>query len=80
MFSGRRRALDCHHWVDALAPELLPEFHIVSLSMDTASDGVLGNMLGSSFEHAVHLAHHGAFALGLAGPPCETWTAARHLK
>jgi hypothetical protein len=80
MFSGRRRAMDCHHWVESLAPILMPEFHVVSLSMDTAIDPWLGNLLeGDSFAHAVHLAQGHAFALGLTGPPCETWTAARHI-
>ena len=48
--------------------------------MDTAIDPWLGNLLeGDSFAHAVHLAQGRAFALGLTGPPCETWTAARHI-
>ena len=81
MFSGRRRHMDCHYWIHALAKEMLPELNVVSLSMDTAIDGTLGNMMsGPSFNHAVHLAHARAFGLGLTGPPCETWTAARHLQ
>lgn len=80
MFSGRRRDFDCHHWIEVLAPTMLPEYHVVSLSMDTAIDHQLGNMLdGASFDHAVSLASGRAFALGLTGPPCETWTAARHI-
>ena len=81
MFSGRRRAYDCHHWIEQLAPILLPEFNVVSLSMDTAIDSELGNMLsGPSFEAACTMAHAGALGLGFAGPPCETWTAARHIQ
>ena len=80
MFSGRRRELDCHHWIETLAPALLPEYQVISLSMDTAIDPQLGNLLdGMSFNHAVALARGHAFALGMTGPPCETWTAARHL-
>ena len=80
MFSGRRRDFDCHYWVEALAPTMLPEYHVVSLSMDTAIDHQLGNLLeGASLDHAVSLARGHAFALGLTGPPCETWTAARHI-
>ena len=80
MFSGRRRDHDCHHWVHALAAELLPDFEVLSLSMDTAIDGTLGNMLGPSYEHAVTLAQARAVALSFTGPPCETWTAARHIQ
>ena len=48
--------------------------------MDTAIDTKLGNLLeGDSLSHAVHLAQGHALALGLTGPPCETWTAARHI-
>ena len=80
MFSGRRRDFDCHYWIEALAPIMLPEYHVVSLSMDTAIDHQLGNLLeGASLDHAVSLARGHAFALGLTGPPCETWTAARHI-
>ena len=37
MFSGRRRNFDCNYWIERLAPELLPELCMVSLSMDTPS-------------------------------------------
>jgi hypothetical protein len=81
MFSGRRRDFDCHYWIEALAPTMLPEYHVVSLSMDTAIDHQLGNLLeGASLDHAISLARGHAFALGLTGPPCETWTAARHIQ
>ena len=81
MFSGRRREFDCHYWIEHLAPQLLPEFNVISLSMDTAIDEQLGNMMtGPSFSHAVALAHARVFGLGLTDPPCETWSAARHLQ
>jgi hypothetical protein len=80
MLSGRRRALDCHHWIETLAPVLLPEYNVISLSMDTAIHPQLGNILeGTSLTHAIALAQGHAIALGLTGPPCETWTAARHI-
>ena len=79
MFSGRGRDYDCHCWVEQLAPVLLPDLHAVSLS--TAIGSQLGNMLsGSSFDAAQSLAHAWALGLGFTGPPCETWTAARHLR
>ena len=37
-------------------------------------------MTGDSHDKAVQLAHARIFGLGLTGPPCETWTAARHLQ
>ena len=70
MFSGRRRDYDCHYWIEHLAPDLLPEFNVVSLSMDTAIDSRLGKMMsGPSFDSAQSLAHAGALGLGFTGPP-----------
>ena len=80
MFSGRRRAADCHDWIERLAAEYFPHLHVVAVSMDTAVHGQLGDLLsGSNFDHLVALADGRFFGLNLTGPPCETWTAARHI-
>lgn len=80
MFSGRRRAADCHDWIERLAAEYFPHLHVVAVSMDTAVHGQLGDLLsGPNFDHLVALADGNLFGLSLTGPPCETWTAARHI-
>lgn len=80
MFSGRRRAADCHDWIERLAAEYFPHLHVVAVSMDTAVHGQLGDLLsGPNFDRLVALADGSFFGLNLIGPPCETWTAARHI-
>lgn len=50
------------------------------LAIDTAIDDQLGNLApGRSLTAMLELAERGVFALGLGGPPCETWSSARHL-
>ena len=44
MYSGRRRAQDCHVWLEQLAPTILPEYDTVRVSMDTAIHGWLGDI------------------------------------
>ena len=80
MFSGRRRADDCHEWVERLATEFFPHLNVVAISMDTAVHGQLGDLLsGHNFDHLLALVDGHLFGLSLTGPPCETWTAARHI-
>eukprot|EP00435_Cladocopium_sp_Y103_P037818 s2577_g10.t1 len=81
MFSGRRRVDDCHDYIMKLASEFFPDFDVFPVSMDTAIDSFLGVLSdGPCFSLLLELADGGLFALNLTGPPCETWTAARHLK
>ena len=82
MFAGRRRDEDCCHWAHELKKEYFADepFEILVLSVDTAVDAILGNLdQGDNFESILSLAESGAVALGMSGPPCETWSAARHL-
>ena len=40
------------HWVQELAGEYFPDFHVESISMDTAVDSVLGDLCeGDSLTH-----------------------------
>eukprot|EP00435_Cladocopium_sp_Y103_P067591 s210_g30.t1 len=81
MFSGRRRENDCHDMVFKLASQYFPDFDVLPLSVDTAVDPLLGDLsTGPNFTVLLSLADCGAFALNLTGPPCETWTAARHIR
>eukprot|EP00438_Fugacium_kawagutii_P031000 Skav224073 [mRNA] locus=scaffold942:23534:26989:+ [translate_table: standard] len=81
LYSGRRREEDCHFWAAELGKTLFRSYDIEVhvLSLDTAISQESGDMLGSGFRHALALCRLGAIALTLSGPPCETWTAARHL-
>ena len=81
LFSGRRRAGDCHFWAEQLGATLWPEVSIRIVSFDTAIDPVTGNLAcGLNFDRLLRLASSGIFAGCLTGPPCETWSAARHLE
>eukprot|EP00438_Fugacium_kawagutii_P031230 Skav211061 [mRNA] locus=scaffold314:89953:93480:- [translate_table: standard] len=80
LFSGRRRAGDCHDWVEVLGPQIFQDLNIrvKIVSVDTAVSGH-GDLLGVGFRNAYHLCRLGMVGLSLTGPPCETWTSARHL-
>ena len=79
LFSGRRREGDAHDWISRLASSILPGWEVWVLSFDTAVDVVKGNLIGPNFEKLLALATEGLIAGGLGGPPCETFSAARHL-
>ena len=83
MFSGRRREHDCTYWAQTLKDHYFKSdnLEVMMLSIDTAIDINLGNLDdGATFDAIFSLALHGCVALGLSGPPCETWSAARHLE
>eukprot|EP00438_Fugacium_kawagutii_P028085 Skav223934 [mRNA] locus=scaffold2593:533158:539318:+ [translate_table: standard] len=82
MFAGRRRVGDCHFWAEHYFKEFFPDetFVLHVLSVDTAIDEQLCNILGPNYRYIAQLAAAGVFCLNLAGPPCETWTSARHLR
>ena len=80
LFSGRRRHGDCHYWFHELIHDYFPDYEIVVFSVDTAIHDRCGNLAsGKNYELLWHLACQGLFALCISGPPCETWSAARHL-
>ena len=83
LFSGRRRQLDCGHWAIHFGQRYFAQhgIQVMMLAIDTAVHPQLGDLAqGPSLEAMMALAEIGIFALGLGGPPCETWSAARHLE
>lgn len=50
-----------------------------TLSFDTAVDETLGNLLGANYERLYRLAEQGIFVGSMGGPPCETFSPARHM-
>ena len=80
LFSGRRRADDCHAWAHQLVSKYFPDFGVLMLSIDTAVGGELCDLLHGPGLKALHgVVDAGLVAGTLSGPPCETWSAARHL-
>ena len=77
LYSGRRRPLDFH----AAVEELLPRFahlEIRVLSIDTAINAEFNVHDTKLWGFLVDAARAGRILGLLQGPPCETWTAARH--
>ena len=80
LFRGRRRHGDCHYWFHELIHDYFPDYEIAVFSVDTAIHDRCGNLAsGKNYELLWQLASQGLFALCISGPPCETWSAARHL-
>lgn len=80
LFSGRRRKWDFHHWVTELGPTLLEGWQVWTLSFDTAVDERDGNLLGQNYDRLYRLAAEGIFTGSMGGPPCETFSPARHIE
>ena len=80
LFAGRRRVGDFHWWIDQIAEQWFPGYQIWVASYDTAIDPVLGNLTGSNYEQLVNLAECGVISASVSGPPCETFSPARHLE
>eukprot|EP00438_Fugacium_kawagutii_P035096 Skav226926 [mRNA] locus=scaffold3728:154664:160270:- [translate_table: standard] len=80
LYSGRRREHDCHYWLHMIGQEMFPGFRIRILSLDTAIHATLCDLLGSVYAYLQDLMACGVFCLVLCGPPCETWSSARHLR
>eukprot|EP00435_Cladocopium_sp_Y103_P028906 s1595_g7.t1 len=81
LFSGRRRADDCHDWAHRLIEQFFPGFGVLVLSLDTAIGGELCNLLdGPGLDSLHRVVASGLVSGALSGPPCETWSAARHLQ
>ena len=83
LFSGRRRHGDVGTYLHETWAKYFGDtkIRVVLLSVDTAVHAVHGNLdEGPAFDALLAAAQLGAFALSLGGPPCETWSAARHLE
>ena len=80
LFSGRRREGDCHDWAARLVSQYLPGYEVLMLSIDTAVGGALCDLLsGPGLDSLLRIVRCGLITGSLSGPPCETWSAARHL-
>ena len=83
LFSGRRRHGDIGTYLTEEWQRYFgsTNLKVVLLSVDTAVHAQHGNLdRGPTYNIIVSVARLGAFALSLGGPPCETWSAARHLE
>eukprot|EP00913_Durusdinium_trenchii_P022192 g20852.t1 len=70
----------CHTARFGLRREVLPPgYRFVLLSLDTPVDDHYGNLDGSNWRIVLEFLRLGVTALGLTGPPCETFSAARYL-
>lgn len=80
LFSGRRRANDFHARLAGMVQGKPYDVHV--LSLDTAIDKTSGNLASTSiaWKKLQSLLARGAIAAGVAGPPCETFSAARYYK
>ena len=80
LFSGRRRQDDWHDALHAAFASHFPDIVLKILSVDTANEADLCNLLSPKcLEPLYRLARAGCFGLAMSGPPCETWSSARHL-
>ena len=79
LFSGRRRATDFHAYLQEMVANN-QDFGVHILSLDTAVHTDYGNLSWTSttWKQLMKLLRSGQVAAALAGPPCETWSAARH--
>ena len=77
LFSGRRRKEDFHDYLMEMSARA--NFDIRVLSLDTAVDEELGNLQsgGRTWQEVDNLLKGGHIAAGVAGSPCETFSAAR---
>eukprot|EP00435_Cladocopium_sp_Y103_P013471 s2688_g3.t1 len=80
LFSGRRRLHDIHWWIAEWSAR--KNIAVTILSMDTAVSVECGNLTvtATSWQRLVELYEAGAVAATIAGAPCETFSAARHLE
>ena len=75
LYSGRRRKGDLH---DCFLHFLPSEGQFLVISLDTAIDSKM-NAMDPAVWSMLHQAASNGFVRGLVlGPPCETWTSARH--
>ena len=77
LFSGQRRESDFQFFMEAEAARLsLP---LLTLSLDVVNDPFLGDLTRKEAQAFwLGLLRAGRVAIVMAGPPCETWSAARH--
>ena len=76
LYSGQRREGDLQYWTEQVAPPTTAQTYV--LSIDIANDAVKGDLTNwATVNFWVDQMRTGAVAAVMAGPPCETWSAAR---
>ena len=76
LYSGQRREGDLQHWMEQIAPPTLSQTYV--LSIDIANDAVKGDLTNwTTVIFWIDQMKAGRVAALMAGPPCETWSAAR---
>ena len=78
LFAGRRRPLDIHYWLHQLLQKEAPHIQLCLLSADTAIHEDFNLAQGRYLEGLKRLCEKGWVGAALTGPPCETFSAARH--
>ena len=77
LLSGHRRPLDFQAHMEALLDSFPTRLFV--LSIDIANHPVFGDLTnGDSVHMWLELLRSGRVAAVLAGPPCESWSVARH--
>ena len=77
LYSGRRRSEDFHAMADVML-QAYPHLDVRVLSIDTAVDPSLNVHCERLWGFLLQIGRAGRILGLLQGPPCETWTAARH--
>ena len=76
LFAGRRRAADVEEFAKALAAKR--GVRLLFLAADLESDDCWDLSLPHTFALLHELAQEGLIDLLIGGPPCSTWSKARH--
>ena len=77
LYSGRRRSEDFHAMADVML-QAYPHLDVRVLSIDAAVDPSLNVHCERLWGFLLQIGRAGRILGLLQGPPCETWTAARH--
>ena len=76
LYSGQRREGDLQYWYEHIASDT--NNYILFLSIDIANNEVKGDLTKwTTTAFWIDQMHKGRVAAIIAGPPCETWSAAR---
>eukprot|EP00438_Fugacium_kawagutii_P015878 Skav206402 [mRNA] locus=scaffold2210:48295:63478:+ [translate_table: standard] len=76
LYSGHRRMGDFHAWAQSYVRDL--PGHYVVISVDTSISAKMNILQPEVWKGLLQLARDGIIHGLLLGPPCETWSSARH--
>ena len=76
LYSGRRRHADLQWHLEQMMGDGIRDIKV--LSIDTAVHSACDVNDGTTWQHLYRLAESGLLLAIVLGPPCETWSAARH--